>query len=199
MPADPARSLDRLAPLPQIASLGRDGAGMEHLIGGADEVGWVALKALLLYLTVVMGFRLGQRRSLADMSAFDFVAAVAVGSIVGRVPNAHDASYLAGFATLVAVLLAHAALTRLRHFPAVGRLLDQSPRLLVADGQALPAELRRCGMTIGDLQALLRRQGIGELAEVRYAILEARGQLSVVRRVGGTAPPELVRAALARG
>ncbi len=169
---------------------------MDHLVGGADELGWVALKALLLYLTVVIGFRLGQRRSLADMSAFDFVAAVAVGSIVGRVPNAHDASYLAGFATLVAVLSAHAVLTRLRHFPAVGRLLDQSPRLLVADGQALPAELRRCGLTLGDLHGLLRRQGVAELAEVRYAILEPRGQLSIIRRAGAE-PPELVRAALA--
>ena len=171
---------------------------MDHLVGGADELGWVALKAVLLYFTVVFGFRLGQRRSLADMSAFDFVAAVAVGSIVGRVPNAHDASYLAGFATLVAVLGSHWALTRLRHFPSVARLLDQSPRLLVADGQALPAELRRCGLTTADLHALLRRQGVAELAEVRYAILEARGQLSIIRRAGAE-PPELVRAALAQG
>ena len=171
---------------------------MDHLIGGVDELGWIALKALLLYLTVVFGFRLGQRRSLADLSAFDFVAAVAVGSIVGRVPNAHDASYLAGFATLVAVLASHAVLTKLRHLPALGRLLDQSPRLVVADGQALAAELRRCGLTTGDLHALLRRQGIAELAEVRYAILEPRGQLSVIRRASGAEPPELVRAVLAR-
>jgi uncharacterized membrane protein YcaP (DUF421 family) len=171
---------------------------MDHLIGGADEIGWVALKAALLYLTVIVGFRLGQRRSLADMSAFDFVAAVAVGSIVGRVPNAHDASYLAGFATLVAVLSCHWVLTHLRHFPAVGRVLDQSPRLVVADGQALPAELRRCGLTLADLQGLLRRQGIADLGEVRYAILEPRGQLSIIRRHAGAEPPELVRAALSR-
>lgn len=37
-------------------------------------------------------FRVGQRRALADLSPFDFVAAVAVGSIAGLVPNASDAS-----------------------------------------------------------------------------------------------------------
>jgi uncharacterized membrane protein YcaP (DUF421 family) len=79
---------------------------MGHLVGGAGELGWVALKALLLHLTAVLGFRVGQRRTLADLSPVDFVAVVAVGSIVGRAPNASDASYLAGLATLAALLLA---------------------------------------------------------------------------------------------
>lgn len=172
---------------------------MEHLWGGADEMGWIALKAVLLYGTVVLGFRLGPRRSLTDMSAFDFVAAVAVGAIVGRVPNAHDASYLAGLATLVGVLGAHGVLTRLRLFSRLGRALDHAPHLVVAEGAVLPGGLRRCAMTEADLHALLRRQGVAELAEVRYAILEARGQLSVIRRDAGGQPPELVRAALRRG
>jgi uncharacterized membrane protein YcaP (DUF421 family) len=44
---------------------------MEHLMGGSGEIGWVAVKALLLYLTAVIGFRLGERPPLAQMSAFD--------------------------------------------------------------------------------------------------------------------------------
>ncbi len=61
---------------------------MNELIEGMSGLGWVAAKALLLYLTAVFGFRLGGRRTLAEMSASDFIAAVAVGAIVGRVPNA---------------------------------------------------------------------------------------------------------------
>ncbi|WP_203935616.1 hypothetical protein [Planosporangium mesophilum] len=44
-------------------------------------------KTLLLYATAVICFRVGERRTLAEMSAFDFVAAVAVGAIVGRFPR----------------------------------------------------------------------------------------------------------------
>ena len=170
---------------------------MEYLVGGAEEVGWVMLKAVLLYFTVVVGFRIGSRRTLADMSAIDFVAAVAVGAIVGRVPNAHDASYLAGLATLLAVLGSHAALTKLRLSPSIGRLLDPAPRLLIADGLVLPGELRRCSLTEADLFALLRRQGVGSLTEVRYAIVEPRGQLSVIRRTAERGLPELVLPVLA--
>jgi uncharacterized membrane protein YcaP (DUF421 family) len=169
---------------------------MEHLVG-ADwaELGWVAVKALLLYLTAVFGFRVASRRTLAEMSPFDFVAAVAVGAIVGRVPNAEDASYLAGAATLATVLVAHACITRLRQFPSVARLLDHTPRLLVAHGRVLEEELRRCGLTRGDLHGLLRRQGVEDLSEARYVVLEQRGQISVVRR---SADADLVREIIAQ-
>ncbi len=167
---------------------------MSQLIGGAGEVGWVALKALLLYLTAIIGFRIGEHRTLAQMSPFDFVAAVAVGAIVGRVPNANTTSYLAGAVTLVTVLVAHRLIMRLRYAPRVAHLVEHTPRLLVADGNVLEPELRRCGFTREDLAAQLRQHGVGDLSEVRYVIAEQRGQLSVIRRTGPEDPlPSLVR------
>src|SRR3954466_89577 len=116
---------------------------MNDVLGNASDIAPVAAKALLLYVTAVVGFRLSHRRTLAEMTGFDFVAAVAVGAIVGRVPNAHDAGYFAGVATLLTVLLAPAALTRLRLRPVMARLLDHPPRVLIADGRILDDERRR--------------------------------------------------------
>jgi uncharacterized membrane protein YcaP (DUF421 family) len=173
---------------------------MEHLIGGSGEIGWVAVKALLLYLTAVIGFRLGERRTLAQMSPFDFVAAVAVGAIIGRVPNAEGTSYLVGAATLVTILVAHRAITSLRSVPLIGRLIEHPPRVLVANGEVRDDELRRCGLTRADLSAQLRQQGVGDLGEVGYAIFEQRGQLSIIRRAAGDGPPAgLVREVIDRG
>lgn len=129
---------------------------MKELVGNAGHLGWVAAKALLLFLTAVGAFRIGERRILAEMSAFDFVAAVAVGAIVGRVPNATGTSYLEGAVTLVSVLVAHALLSRLRYFPAVAGLVDHPPRILVAHGRIDERHLRRSGLTRSDLFGLLR-------------------------------------------
>lgn len=124
---------------------------------------------------------------------------MAVGSVVGRLPSATDSSYLAGAATLVAVLGGHWCITRLHRFPAVAHLLEHAPRLLVAHGRVLEHELRRCGLTRSDLHALLRQRGIGELGEARFVILEQRGRVSVIRRgEGGGGEPELVRDVLPR-
>jgi uncharacterized membrane protein YcaP (DUF421 family) len=153
---------------------------MGHGVAGLAPLLFVALKALLLYVTAVIGFRLCKRRLLSDLSPFDFIAAVAVGAIVGRIPSASDATYLRGAVTLVTVLLAHAAITRLRQFPRFMRVIEHAPRIIVADGEILEDELRRCGLTRGDLQSLLRRQGVHDLATVRYLIVEQRGQISLI-------------------
>ncbi len=155
---------------------------MGHLIGGAADLAWVALKAILLYLTAVFGFRLSERRTLAEMSAFDFVAAVAVGAIVGRVPNASTTSYLEGAVTLITVLLGHRIVSRLRHFRTLALLFDHQPRVLVCRGQLVASQLRRAGLTKDDLFGLLRQRGVLELQDVHLVIFEQRGKISVIRR-----------------
>ncbi len=174
--------------------LRKAGGRMTHLIGDGTDLAWVAVKALLLYITAVVGFRLGERRTLAEMSPFDFVAAVAVGAIVGRVPNSTETSYLAGAITLVSVLMAHRIIMRMRHFPSVAHLVEHSPRILVDNGRLIESELRRCGIMHRDLYAQLRQQGIGDLSEVRYMVFEAGGQMSIIRPGEVDGPqPELIR------
>ncbi|MFC5006218.1 DUF421 domain-containing protein [Dactylosporangium cerinum] len=165
---------------------------MSKVFGSPHDVWWVVAKTLLLYATAVVCFRVGERRTLAEMSAFDFVAAVAAGAVVGRVPNAHDAGYLAGAATLITVLLAHRLIARLRFRPLFAKLIDHPPRLLVADGKVLDDELRRTGLTHRDLYGLLRQHGVDELASVRFVVFEQRGQVSVVRR-GAATDADLLR------
>ncbi|HEV2528156.1 MAG TPA: YetF domain-containing protein [Thermomicrobiales bacterium] len=170
---------------------------MSHLFSGGEELGWVALKAFLLYATAIIGFRLGERRTLAQMSPFDFVAAVAVGAIIGRVPNASTTSYLAGATTLVTVLLVHRLIMRLRYSPGFSRLVEHSPCVLVSEGTVLPAELRRIGLTDADLAAQLRQHGIGDMKDVRFVIAEPRGQLSIIPWANNDGPaPSLVQEVL---
>jgi uncharacterized membrane protein YcaP (DUF421 family) len=114
------------------------------------------------------------------MNAFDFVAAVAVGAIVGRGPNADETGYLERMATLVAVLACHAVLTHLRRPPGVSVLTDHAPRLLVVRGQVQERQLRRSGLTRDDLDGLLRQRGIHDLSQARYVIFESQGQVSVI-------------------
>src|SRR5581483_6482614 len=145
---------------------------MGQLIGGTANLGWVALKALLLFLTAVFGFRVGERRTLAEMSAFDFVAAVASGAIVGRVPNSTVTSYLEGAVTLITILVAHRLISRMRYHRGLARMFDHRPRVLLADGRIVERELWRSGLTESDLYGLLRQKGITDLREVRLVVFE---------------------------
>ena len=57
---------------------------MSWLIGHASDVGLVAAKAALMYLTALLALRLGERRTLAQWTIIDFATAVAMGAIIGR-------------------------------------------------------------------------------------------------------------------
>lgn len=169
-----------------------------QLLGGLSGLAMVGVKATLLYLTAVFAFRFAKRRTIAEMSPYDFVAAVAVGAIVGRVPNSSDTSYVAGACTLFTILLLHAIISHLSFFKSLTPLFDHPPRLLVAHGEIVGKELRRCALTQRDLFGLLRQNGVTDLAQVAYVIFEERGRISIIRREDLAADGGLVRDVLQR-
>jgi len=153
---------------------------MHELVGGAGGLGWVAIKAVLLFVVAVIGLRLGERRTLAQLSAFDFTVAVAIGAIIGRGATAADTPFAASAIGLVTLLVGHRVVAILRRHSRVVRLIDHPPRVLVARGQIQERELARAGLTTADVTALLRENGADELGQVGYLLYETRGCVTLI-------------------
>ncbi|HEX6519744.1 MAG TPA: enoyl-CoA hydratase-related protein [Streptosporangiaceae bacterium] len=164
---------------------------MAQLIGDASGLGWVAVKAVLLFAVAVIGLRLGERRTLAHLSAFDFAVAVAIGAIIGRGATASDTSFASSAVALITLLVAHRLIAIGRRHSRVARLIDHAPRVLAVDGELQERELARAGLTDEDVYALLREHGVGDLGQVRYLLYEPRGSVTVVGV--GHEPGPLVR------
>jgi uncharacterized membrane protein YcaP (DUF421 family) len=167
---------------------------MSELIGGAGGLGWVAVKAVLLFAVAVIGLRLGERRTLAQLGAFDFAVAVAIGSIIGRTVTASNTSLLTGAVALVALLVVHRLVALARRHSRVARAIDHPPRVLVAQGEIQRPELARAGLTIADVHALVRSHGVDDLGQVGYLLYETRGATTLVG--SGVQPGPLTRDAL---
>ncbi len=164
---------------------------------GWASLGTAAAKAALMYLTALIGLRLAHRRTLAQWTAIDFAAAVAVGAIVGRTAVASSQSLVVGVVALLTILAAHTVVAFGRYLPAVTKLTDHRVRVLVQDGQVRDRQLRVCGITEADLIAQLRQQGVGDLGDLRYVLYETKGGLTVVPRQDPPRPvPSLIRRGL---
>lgn len=150
------------------------------LAGPIGPLAAVAAKAALIYATATLGLRLAHRRTLAQWTATDFAAAVAVGAIIGRTALAATQSYATGAVALVTLLAAHATVTLARGNRWVGKVVDHRVRVLVAHGRLRRRQLLLCGLTQHDLAAQLRQRGIFDLSDVRYVLYEAKGALTVV-------------------
>lgn len=76
---------------------------------------------VLLYATALAGLRLGTSRTIAQVSMFDFVTAVATGAIIGRTATASSTSYVQGAVAVVTLVVVHGLVSLLRYLPAVHR------------------------------------------------------------------------------
>jgi uncharacterized membrane protein YcaP (DUF421 family) len=153
---------------------------LHALIGDLPTVADAAIKTSALFVTAAILFRFTERRTLAEFAPFDWIAAVAAGAIVGRAATATDTSWLAATAALLCLLASHAVLARLRFVPALRRFIDPPLKVLICDGQLNRRNLRRCGLTATDLEAVLRQHGHPNADRIHLAILEAKGAISVL-------------------
>ena len=159
------------------------------ITGSTDALVEVAVKALLIYSTAVVGLRIAHRRTLAQWTAIDFAAAVAVGAIIGRTALASSQSYLMGAVALATILLAHGAVTLARGNRFLAKAVDHRVRVLVDHGRIRRGQLLICGMTEHDLLAQLRQHGVLDLSGVRYVLYESKGNLTVVPGGSSTGSP----------
>ncbi len=150
-----------------------------ELVGGWRPAAFAALKAIALFLTAAAAFRLTLRRTIAEFTPFDWVTGVAVGAIVGRTATAPHTSWLTGTAALLALIVAHDLVARLRFIPWVRRLVDPPVRVLIRDGRLDQRNLKRCKITRADLDAILREHGHRTPDDVRLAVCETKGIVSV--------------------
>jgi len=155
---------------------------VDVLLGDVPAVGDVAVKTAALFITAAILFRFTERRTLAEFAPFDWIAAVAAGAIVGRAATATDTGWLQATAALVCLLAAHAVVARLRLVPALCRLIDPPLIVLIREGEVSRRNLRRGGLTVADIEAVLREHGHPNAEGVHLAILEAKGAISILDR-----------------
>jgi uncharacterized membrane protein YcaP (DUF421 family) len=147
---------------------------------GWEPAAYAALKALALFATAAATFRVMLRRTIAEFTPFDWITAVAVGAVVGRTATAADTSWATGTAALLTLIAAHDLVARLRFMPWMRRLVDPPVRVLISEGEVNDANLKRCRLTRGDLDAILRQHGHQTSADVRLALFETKGVVSVI-------------------
>jgi uncharacterized membrane protein YcaP (DUF421 family) len=149
-----------------------------------DVVGFVVLSTVAMYTSVLVGVRVAGRRTLAQMSAFDAVVTIALGSMLATTALSPRPSYAQGTTAIATLLVLQVALGWLRlRSSRLRRLLDFEPVVLVDEGVERPRSgLLGPQLTDDELRSTLRVHGLFDLEQVERVLLEPNGELSVRRR-----------------
>ncbi|SFB82792.1 DUF421 domain-containing protein [Tropicimonas isoalkanivorans] len=142
----------------------------------------VLVRAVIAVAAVILFTRLNGLRSFSKMSSFDFAMTVALGSILATTIVDRSLDLRIGLASLAAIYVVQAALSMLRVWVRpVRRAVDNTPLLLLRDGEILRESLREGRVTEEDLLARLRMADATHLDEVAAVVLETTGDMSVIR------------------
>jgi uncharacterized membrane protein YcaP (DUF421 family) len=139
----------------------------------------LVLRATFVFFLILVVTRAVGRRELSRMEPFDLILLVVIGDLVQQGVTQSDYS-LTGATTVIATLAVLTVLTAYVSFrvKSLRPVLEGNPIVLVADGEILDRNLRGQRVTREEVRAEARLQGIGSLADVRFAILETNGKIS---------------------
>ena len=142
----------------------------------------VALRTSVVYLALLIGIRLTGTRQLGQMSAFDLVLLLIIANAVQNAMVGPDTSLAGGLVAAGVLLVWHTVIQRVRlRSRGLNRLLAGEGIMLIYGGKILDEHSRRAGITKDDLLQALREHGVGSVHDVRLAVLEPDGSISVIR------------------
>jgi len=145
-----------------------------------DEV----LRAIAVYGFLLVVFRITGQRSVAQTTAFDLILLLILSEALQNALVDDDSSVTAAMTVVLTLVVLNIALSELKqHSHRAEKLLEGVPIVIVEDGKPLLQRMERARIDIGDVLAAARMtQGIDQMDQIRLAVLERSGSISVMPR-----------------
>lgn len=142
----------------------------------------IVLRAAIIYAVVLIGIRLTGKREVGQMTPFDLVLLLLIANAVQNAMTGPDTSVTGGLVAAATLLVVNALVTYLVwRYKKVRRLAEGTPTILIHSGKILKENLAKEKVTSEALHQALREHGIASVEEVKLAVLEIDGSISVLK------------------
>ena len=144
--------------------------------------GWsIVARTAVVYVALLFGLRVAGKRELGQMTPFDLVVILLIANAVQNAMVGPDTSLTGGLIAAVVLIVLNYGLARAREsIPWLRKAVEGTPTLLINDGNFVPGHLRQEGLEPEEVLAAIREHGLDGVADVKVAILEVDGSISIV-------------------
>ena len=144
------------------------------------------VRAVVIYVFLLVLFRVTGRRTLAQITTFDFVLLLIIAEATQQGLLGNEFSITNALLVILALLgldlLSQGLSRRWRSFD---RWINGLPLVLVEDGRLIDDRARKAGFLEDDILEQARAsQGIERMEQIKYAVLERDGSISVIPKSG---------------
>ena len=138
------------------------------------------IRTIILYLVLMAGIRLMGKRQIGELEPSELVLTLIIADLAS-VPMQDFGIPLVNGLIPIATMLCLSMLISFFSLKSIRfrALLCGRPAIIIREGKLIQAAMAKNRFTVDELYEQLRGQGVASIADVRYAILETSGKLSV--------------------
>lgn len=140
------------------------------------------LRASVVYAVLLVLFRLAGKRTLAEVTTFDFVLLLIISEATQQAMVGSDNSMTNSLLLVGTLVGLNILLSELKQrFAVVERVLDGMPLLIVEHGRPLKDRMNKERVDVDDvLDAARESHGLERMDQIKYAVLERNGKISII-------------------
>ena len=140
------------------------------------------LRAGAIYLALMVQFKISGRRSLGELTSFDFVLLMVIGEATQQALLGDDFSVTNAILVIITLMVIDIGFSLIkRRFKRVAKLIDGGPTIVVENGMFLRHRMHEARIQDDDIMEAARiGQGLERVDQIKYAILERNGKISII-------------------
>ena len=145
------------------------------------------LRAAFIYFFLLIVFRIAGRRTLSEMTTFDFVLLLIIGEATEPVLLGDDPSVIHAAVVIITLLSLNIAMSLIKErFKFMEKLMDGVPTIIVEHGRLMQERMDTARVSKDDvMEAARRMHGLERLEQIKYAIVEVSGGITIVPQESG--------------
>ena len=143
----------------------------------------ILIRSLILYILVIFAVRLMGKRQLGELQPSELVITILVSNIATLPLEDAGIPLIVGVTPILSLVCFEVLVSWLcMLFPKLRRIISGSPKVVIRGGCIDPAVLRELRLSADDLMTALRTDGIFDVGEVQFAVVETTGSISVMKK-----------------
>jgi uncharacterized membrane protein YcaP (DUF421 family) len=143
----------------------------------------LVFRAVVVYLFLLLLLRLTGKRQIGQLAPFELVLLLVLSNAVQNAMNAGDNSLVGGLISAVTLIGLNSLIGYVTYrSQKLEAFIEGRPQVLIHNGKLYPAVMNSARLTHHELSSALRQAGCAAIEDVRYAVLENNGSISVVPR-----------------
>ena len=144
---------------------------------------YTIIHAIIGYLVLLLTVRILSRRPGAQLTPTEFVLIFLMGGVIILSTVGDDHSETNAVCAVIAVGLLHRliAISKVR-FPRLGAIVDGTPLTVLEKGQWQVETMSKMRVADDDVMAAARTRGVKTLDQIKYAVLERNGAISIIKK-----------------